>query len=155
MDLLLALCSVQLLMATHGGRLRLQLLVRALREKTWLKSRHITPSPAKNLCEYYSSFKILNKFELFLKFRIDVHSILYRCQGFIVPELKDGCTAEPLAGKVHIHAKKGAVWVISTVKGKKDTYTIRDVSLTSTITLINYFRIGYSTTIWRRSPRHL
>jgi hypothetical protein len=55
-----------------------------------------------------------------------------RCQGYVVPEKKDACNvdAQPLAGKVHIHvdATVGDAWVLSSVKGKPDTYTIRSVS---------------------------
>jgi hypothetical protein len=49
------------------------------------------------------------------------------CQGYIAPQKKDACR-EAVAGKVRIRGKKGDVWALSTVKGKKDTYTIRAYS---------------------------
>jgi hypothetical protein len=48
-----------------------------------------------------------------------------------MPEKKDACTvnaAVSIASKVSIQAKKGDVWALTPVKGKKDTYTIRAVS---------------------------
>ncbi len=44
-----------------------------------------------------------------------------------MPEKKDACR-EAVASKVSIQAKKGDVWALSTVKGKKDTYNIRAYS---------------------------
>jgi hypothetical protein len=44
-----------------------------------------------------------------------------------VPEKKDACLEE-VAGKVRIQAKKGDIWALSAVQGKKDTYTIRAYS---------------------------
>ena len=41
-----------------------------------------------------------------------------------MPEKKDACH-DPM---VHIQAKKGDVWALSSVKGTKDMYTIRAVS---------------------------
>ena len=48
-----------------------------------------------------------------------------------MPEKEESCkTADDgLADKVHIHAEKGSTWVLSSVEGKIDTYTIRAVSL--------------------------
>ena len=59
--------------------------------------------------------------------------LLCSCQGYVVPEKKDACTVDAsevmaTASKVSIQAKKGDVWVLTPVKGKKDTYTIRAVS---------------------------
>ncbi len=44
-----------------------------------------------------------------------------------MPEKKDACR-EAVASKVSIQAKKGDVWALSTVKGKRDTYTIHAYS---------------------------
>jgi hypothetical protein len=59
-----------------------------------------------------------------------VNFLHYSCQGYVVPEKKDACSvaSEPMASKVNIQAKKGDVWALTSVKEKKDTYTIRAVS---------------------------
>ena len=56
-----------------------------------------------------------------------------------MPEKKDACNVltEPLAAKVHIHAKVGDTWILSSVDGKPDTYTIRSVSSLSTKSRFN------------------
>ena len=60
-----------------------------------------------------------------------------RCTGLIVPDKKGACSGD----KVHIDAKAGAVWALSAVKGKKDTYTVRTVSLIVQSTILIVFII--------------
>ena len=68
------------------------------------------------------------------KFLNGINFIICSCQGYVVPEKKDACnvnTSGPAASKVSIQAKKGDVWVLTPLKKKKDTYTIRAVSFES------------------------
>lgn len=58
-----------------------------------------------------------------------------------MPEKKDACKAEPLAGQLTINWKRRGpldVWALSSVSEKNSTYTIRSVSFLYFCFLINF-----------------